>query len=256
MVCNGIVAKIRADRRGSIGYATSSTIGCLYCILAMGFPDTSLVLAFGHATLRVIQMLRAVNYPLEYHQMTGIIEGEAAPKPVSVCWYRFAWKLNRMNTDVSLPQVLPVFQSILSYQSLELSKPYQYMMTALLVVVAGMPFSPLTSYNDQVMMALLHVHPCQAVALMALSVVISTTMFWLITAKVLHPVRFRQPLLAAKTGGEQQDVESLTKKVKQLEQSLADHAAAVAAISPVGKKEPLTVSLLDHDSLADHKMGA
>jgi hypothetical protein len=266
MICNGLVAKIRADRKGSVGYATSSTIGGLYCILAMGYVDTSLFLAFGHATLRMIQMLRAVNYPLEVHQMTGALEHEIAPKQVSMGWYRLAWRLNRMNADVVLPQVLPVFQDIFSYKSLELSKASQYSLTILFVMLAGAPFSPLTNYNDQAIMELLHINPYPAVALMVLSVVISTSLFWILMAKVLDPKRFREPLRSSDTlcpsnNVRDSEVEALTQKVKAMEKALQQCISDQALVSPLSAarteaREPLLPKNTSIGSVDESAIGA
>jgi len=77
----------------------------------------------------------------------------------------------------------------------ELSKYKQYLLTIVLVVLAGSPFAPSTNYNDQVLMGLLHTHPWQAVSLMALSIVVSTTLFWFMMANVLDPIRFRHSVV-------------------------------------------------------------
>merc|ERR1719456_1741198 len=45
----GLVANIRADRKGSLASATSATLGMLFVMLAAGYTDAALVLSLGHA---------------------------------------------------------------------------------------------------------------------------------------------------------------------------------------------------------------
>jgi hypothetical protein len=54
-------SQIRADRKGAIAFAASGTVGWLYIILALGSPDAALILAFAHAVLRTLQILRSHN---------------------------------------------------------------------------------------------------------------------------------------------------------------------------------------------------
>lgn len=49
----GVVSNIHADRKGALAYATASTIGLLYCIMAAGYITLALILAIGHALLRI-----------------------------------------------------------------------------------------------------------------------------------------------------------------------------------------------------------
>jgi hypothetical protein len=66
---SGLIAKLRADRKGGIGYATSGTVGLLYVLLAIGgvATDVALFLGFAHAVLRTQQILRAHNGILEVY---------------------------------------------------------------------------------------------------------------------------------------------------------------------------------------------
>ena len=65
IVCAGLTAQVRADRKGGIAGATSGTVGLLYVILSLGYTDVALVLAGAHAVLRTLQILRAHNGILE-----------------------------------------------------------------------------------------------------------------------------------------------------------------------------------------------
>jgi hypothetical protein len=163
----------------------------LYIILAAGFPDVALVLAFGHAALRMQQMLRAVNFPLEIHHLTGALEYKTEPKVVPEVFFRMSWRLNRMNSELCLPQVLYLFRGICNFKPLEFGRLPQWFLTSVLVVLAGMPFSPLTQFNDQVLMDLLHTSPFKAVSLMVFFILSSTILFWFVMAYVLNECRFR-----------------------------------------------------------------
>lgn len=57
-----LASKIRSDRKGSIANATSATIGLIYIIVALGYTNTALMISLGHATLRIIQILRSPNF--------------------------------------------------------------------------------------------------------------------------------------------------------------------------------------------------
>eukprot|EP00659_Diplonema_papillatum_P012106 gene12106-18705_t len=56
-VFSGLVCKIRADRKGAVAYATSGTIGLIMVVLAAGYGDVALLLSFGHAAFRIMQIL-------------------------------------------------------------------------------------------------------------------------------------------------------------------------------------------------------
>jgi NADH-quinone oxidoreductase subunit L len=56
-----LLSHIRSDRKGAIANATSATLGLIYIILALGYSKLALFFSFGHATFRIIQILRAPN---------------------------------------------------------------------------------------------------------------------------------------------------------------------------------------------------
>ena len=104
---SGLVANVRADRKGALAHATSGTVGLLYVILALGYTDAALVLAMAHAVLRTFQILRAHNSMLEAHQMKGDL-GAGKQKMVqgmrvSSAFYSLAWRCNRFSADMRLP---------------------------------------------------------------------------------------------------------------------------------------------------------
>jgi uncharacterized protein YbcC (UPF0753/DUF2309 family) len=189
-ITSSLIAKVRPDRKGSIGYATQATLGVLYTILALGYVDTTLILAFGHAAVRMVQMLRSANFLLEYHTLTGILEHETEPTAVSEWWYKLCWRLNRWNSDTHLPQVLHMFKQVSLDKPLQLGKTTQWFVTSVLIILAGAPFSPLLVIEDHFLSHMLFTNQAAAAILMAFSVVLSTCIMWFIMANVLDPRRF------------------------------------------------------------------
>jgi hypothetical protein len=54
------VGRVRPDRKGAIAHATAGTVGLLYVLLAAtGSAELALLGSFGHASMRVLQTLRA-----------------------------------------------------------------------------------------------------------------------------------------------------------------------------------------------------
>lgn len=47
---------MRADRKGSLGFAIAATLGALFVVVAAGYPSLALVLGLGHVTLRSLQV--------------------------------------------------------------------------------------------------------------------------------------------------------------------------------------------------------
>jgi len=70
----------------------------------------------------------------------------------------------------------------------------QWCMTLLLVLLAGAPRMPLSTFNDQVLMSLIHTNACLAVFLGVFLVLLSTSLMWYVMANVLDPRRFHHSL--------------------------------------------------------------
>ena len=94
-----ILSKIRADRKGSIARATSSTLGMIFIILAAGYPEVALIVSLGHAAFRMIQILRAPNTITDTQNLQSALGRIPWPKLVSDWRYRFSWALRRLDTD-------------------------------------------------------------------------------------------------------------------------------------------------------------
>jgi len=206
-VYSGLVSQVHADRKGALVSAAAATLGGIYVVLALGFVDTALVLAFGHSCLRMTQMLRSHNVILEFHDMKsalghyeggshgsgGAPKSKAMPQPVSSWMYRLAWGLYRLNSDLQLPYVLhrlPSFVRNLTKPRL-LSRPYQVFWTIAVACLAGLPRTPITAYHEELVTHLLLMHPLWALLIMVVFSWLATTAVWILFSSVLHPIRFR-----------------------------------------------------------------
>jgi hypothetical protein len=57
---SAVAGRVRPDRKGAIAHATAGTVGLLYVLLAAtGRAELALLGSFGHASMRVLQTLRA-----------------------------------------------------------------------------------------------------------------------------------------------------------------------------------------------------
>ena len=199
---SGLVAQIRADRKGSLANATSATLGLLYVLLAAGYVDTALVLSGGHAAFRMTQVMRSPNILLDNHNAKSALGSEVAgPKPVSAALFRASWACSRVNSDLQLPQLPGAVVSMISprgdhsggAKTKPDSKLAQWAKTAACVGLAGAPFTPLAHLKEEALVELLQTHPAQAAAAMGLSVAWSTLLVHHALCNVLDPRRFREP---------------------------------------------------------------
>jgi NADH:ubiquinone oxidoreductase subunit 5 (subunit L)/multisubunit Na+/H+ antiporter MnhA subunit len=195
----GLVCKIRADRKGALASATVSTLGLIYVVLAAGYADTALVLSLGHTTFRMLQFLRSPNFLLDTHNLLMVLHDEMRPQSVPVWLYKICWVLNRFNNAFQMPHVLRLFRwckvptpSESTLHKFQMSKFLQWMLVIPLVVLAGMPFTPVERDRDRFFTGLLNSsHHFQAGFLMALDVVMSTLLMRFVFANVLDAKRFR-----------------------------------------------------------------
>jgi len=193
----GVVCKIRADRKGALASATSSTLGMIYVVLAAGYANTALVLSLGHAAFRMLQFLRSANFILDSHNLHCAIGDELRPRKVPECLYKLGWMLNRFNNAFHMPHVLRLVPKVSPFKAETLQQFHwstfkQWMVAIPVVVLAGMPFTPVENLKDRVVTVdFLLDHPIQAACYLALNAVVSTVLIRFIFANVLDPKRFR-----------------------------------------------------------------
>jgi NADH:ubiquinone oxidoreductase subunit 5 (subunit L)/multisubunit Na+/H+ antiporter MnhA subunit len=221
----GLVSKIRADRKGGVGNAVATTVGVLYIILAAGHAQIALALAFGHATYRMVQILRAHNIILEHHVVQEALgHGNVGPKEIPEGLFRLCWRINRLQTDFQLPHILHKLRLNIAV-SWELSKPMQYVMVTVLLALAGAPLTPVTWWSEEKLekglenATIYELIGC--VAVLGVLMFISTCLVWLVNTSVLDPKRFhhkrpvtkqakamkglKQPLLGIKNHNDKHD---------------------------------------------------
>lgn len=190
---NSLVARIRPDRKGAIARATSATLGVLFVLLAAGFRDAVLVLALGHAALRMVQILRAPNAIADAVSLRSALGYAPWPRLVPDWLYKISWALYRVDTDFHLISLLQRISGLLHISKpLTLSRAQQWALTAVGVVVAGAPFTPLAHGLDEAIVHLLHTAPLAAAGLMVSHFAVSVMTIRFIFVSVLTSQRFRR----------------------------------------------------------------
>jgi NADH:ubiquinone oxidoreductase subunit 5 (subunit L)/multisubunit Na+/H+ antiporter MnhA subunit len=186
-----LVARILADRKGAIAYSTAATIGVIMIVLASGQEDLALILALGNASTRMIQVLRSANLILDHHNLKCALGHEPRPTYVSSWLFKVCWILKRLNSDVHLPRLLRVLsRRMCGGQSLGLGKFQQWIVTIVLLVFTGLPFTPVETYKEKILIKMLQHSPLEAAAWILASVMLSVVLTWLIFFNVLDPKRF------------------------------------------------------------------
>jgi hypothetical protein len=200
-IVSGLVCKIRADRKGALASAASSTIGVIFVILAAGYEKVALVLAFGHGTFRMMQVLRSPNCILDIHHLKAALRDDTMTmsKPVPEWVYRLCFRLNRFNVDLSMPNLLQVLSSHRSAWQTKLTKCQQWLVTSFLAVLAGLPFTPLSEDKISMLSGLLQSHLFFALCFMAFDAVVSVVFIRFVFSTVLDPDRFLHPITVKKT---------------------------------------------------------
>jgi NADH:ubiquinone oxidoreductase subunit 5 (subunit L)/multisubunit Na+/H+ antiporter MnhA subunit len=190
-----ILAKIRADRKGAIAHATSSTLGLIFVLLALGHPEAALIASLGHAAFRMIQILRAPNTITDNTNLRSALGYMPWPKIVSDWLYRLSWRLRRFDSDfnwLKVPHFISSSLHISVHNRWDLSKFQQWLLTGACVVLAGAPFTPFSSYLDHLLIEWLHVHPFLAFFVMFGHFVFSLVLIRFVLVRVLSSHRFRK----------------------------------------------------------------
>eukprot|EP01102_Stenamoeba_stenopodia_P000183 TRINITY_DN10145_c0_g1_i1.p1 TRINITY_DN10145_c0_g1~~TRINITY_DN10145_c0_g1_i1.p1 ORF type:complete len:296 (+),score=58.39 TRINITY_DN10145_c0_g1_i1:488-1375(+) len=194
-VDSSLVAKIRADRKGAIANAASATLGLIFVVLAMGYSDLALVLALGHAAFRMIQILRSPNSIADSQKLRSALGRLTWPKVVPDWLYRLSWTLRRFDSDFHLLHVLHLISRPLQMKEpWKLTKLQQWLVTAVIVVLAGAPFTPLSHWLEEKLIHLLQTDPENAFYLMLFHFAISVILIRFLFLNVLDARRFYKTL--------------------------------------------------------------
>ena len=189
-----LAGKIRADRKGSIANATSASIGLIFCTLALGHSDLALLMSLGHASFRMIQILRSPNNLADSQNMRGALGAPPWPKVVPDWLYQLCWRVRRTDTDFHLLNVLhSMSRKITPSKKRKFTKLQQWAITGGSVVVAGMPFTPFSDYLEHSLMELIPTQPVLAGAIMVAHFGVSVGLIRFLLMNVLSAQRFRKP---------------------------------------------------------------
>lgn len=185
-----LLLKIRADRKGAIALATSATLGLIFTLLALGYPNLALVLCLGHASFRMNQILRAPNVIADMQKLRTALGYLPWPKVVPDWLYRFVWGLHRcLVTDLNFLHILHLMSRPMR-SPMKLTRVGQWVATSVIVVLAGLPFTPVSHYFEELVSNLLQSHPWTAVGLMFGHFVVSVLLIRFLFMKVLRVNRF------------------------------------------------------------------
>ncbi len=187
-----MVGRIRSDRKGAVANATSATIGLIFVTLALGHPDIALLMSFGHATFRIVQILRSPNILLDTQNLKSALRRMPWPEVVPGWLYRLAWRLRRFHSDFNFMHLVHLASRFVHGKPWQLSKWQQWLITAALVGTL-MPFTPLSHWKESLFEELLQTHPYLAVAAKAVDLAISVVLLRILFVNVLKVGRFRKP---------------------------------------------------------------
>ena len=190
-IYSGLLSQIHADRKGALAYATASTIGLIYVVMAAGYPDQALGLAFAHAAIRMVQILRAPS-ALEDSRNIFDLGSPLWPEMVPDWLYGACWALHRFDTDFSAVRIIDQVSAPLTRSQTrkpETSQPEEAAKFATLLLVAGLPFTPVADAFHEVVIDLLPRDPLLALLTMLAETLVSVISMRFILVEVLGQSR-------------------------------------------------------------------
>jgi hypothetical protein len=164
-----LIAQTRADRKGALAYAISASVGQIYIVLALGYVDIALVVSFGHAAYRMKQILLAPDVLARFTESRAQLDGS----PDADGWgllsppswlYSVSWALRRLDLEISSFFRLPV-ASTRTWPRWNLSFPVVMSVSVGILLVSGLPFTPLTVASHRSYEAILLTRPMIAITL-------------------------------------------------------------------------------------------
>ena len=186
---SGIIANVRADRKGGVASAASATLGALFIITSQGYTDLALFLSLGHAAFRMNQVVRSPGVITDAHKWEAALGQDkiASEKVIDVAW-KTGWALNRISTDYfRLPDLyanVDLKQPLVFYNA----KYTQAVVTAVVLVLIGAFHLPQV---DETIGDLMKMNGLAAAGLLSLNIFGSTALVRFLLGNVLDFGRFR-----------------------------------------------------------------
>lgn len=163
-----LVSKTRADRKGAIANATSATLGMIFVTIAMGYPNVALLMSLGHASFRMMQILRAPNVITDSQNLKSGLGKMPWPRMVPDWLYKLSWRLRRVDSDFHMIHLLHRLSRYITMpKNWKLTKVQQWLLTGVGVVLAGFPFTPFNKFTEHILTELVVDHPVLAGLAMA-----------------------------------------------------------------------------------------
>ena len=190
-----LVSKTRADRKGSIASATSATLGLLYVLLASGHANLALVASFGHASFRMIQILRSPNFIADSVYLRSWLGSGALAKEVPSFLFKMSWALRRLDSDFHLLNVLHWISKpfLRVREKLRLNRFQRWTIASVAIVLAGAPLTPFSHALDEWIVSLIEQnYGWAAFGIMAAHFGVSVLLIRFLLLNVLSARRFKK----------------------------------------------------------------
>lgn len=192
IIQSGILANVRADRKGGLASAAAATLGAIFIVLAFGYDDAALLLCLGHGSFRMNQVLRSPSAISDTHKWEAALgyEQVASQKTFEVVW-RLGWFFNRINNDwFRLPDI---------FANVDLKQPLVfYNSKATQLIVTGAILSLTAAFHlpavEETTMELMKDNSAAAALLILLNLIGSTSLIRFVLGNVLDFGRFRPTL--------------------------------------------------------------
>jgi uncharacterized protein YbcC (UPF0753/DUF2309 family) len=188
---SGLVSQIHADRKGALAYATSSTLGAIYVVMAAGYINEALALALGHASFRILQVLESPGSINAAQSLTSALDAPPWPSVVPDSLFRLCWGLHRLDTDAHAVNTLHQVSAMLGYRKplkkYDLSQPQLWGITGAGLAVAGLPFTPVSEGLHILLEDLLITDPALASCVMLSHLGVSVLTMRFLLLNILSP---------------------------------------------------------------------
>jgi hypothetical protein len=143
----------------------------------------------------MIQILRSPNVINDSQKIRNALGFTPWPRIVSDRLYRLAWRCQRFHSDFHLLHILHLLsRRVHRDKPVQLGKFQQWLYTGSIAVLAGLPYTPIAHYKEELLMDLLQTQPSLAALVMAGHFGLSVILIRYLFLNVLDVRRFRRNL--------------------------------------------------------------